>query len=640
MNTNNSDDGDHGDSTVNLTHQAAVSRLFDICCGQSLSSPDELERLLQKYPNAVKTYWEDGMELPINTTESDEVASKSPIHIACLRNAPVSVVRALVNAWPDSVREIVNFMVPLHFACHCGKSLETIQLLVEAWPDSIRHYQCGRIKLVLLPLHLALQSAASIDIIQFLVQQWPESVQLLDHNDYVALHWACRCDSSLAVIRFLVEQWPEALRMKCCYGLPLHLACASSKSVDIVAFLINAWPDAVQVRNALGSLPLRVAYRKRRQGTDVLLLLIDKWPDAVRILYEEKQELLLLKFCKLKTAVALIQALAKAWPDAVRLPDKHGFQPLHHACSVPARCLQTIQFLVELCPESLAARTNLGMLPLHIACCDPIAPIDVICYLLGSFSMSVRVQDHNQRLPLHLACGQKSPLSFETIECLVQAWPESVLVVCHDDHHWRDRNLESSGHPLALDLACIFQKPSRELVRLLADDTPPLHFVSASACTVSEMHIFRLVTIDYLISMFPEDKVRYHQGMLPFHFSCRAKAPLFMLLWWSLEQCPEAICMHTADTNDTPLHCYLLPPIRRTGNEITKRPRNDVQLQPVPDLSTVKYLVRNYPEALLVRNRSGWLPLHVAALNEAPLDVLLFLVTQTPELFRNSTLSP
>jgi len=144
------------------------------------------------------------------------------------------------------------------------------------------------------------------------------------------------------------------------------------------------------------------------------------------------------------------------------------------------------------------------------------------------------------------------------------------------------------------------------------------------------MSDFRLATITYLASIFPEDTMRYHQGMLPFHCACRAKAPLSMISWWLEEQCPDAIRLHTIDTNDTPLHCYLSPPIRRTAAG-KKRHRIDGQPLSESDLSTVEYFVSRYPEALLIHNQSGWLPLYLAALNDAPLDVLFFLTQQSPE---------
>jgi len=97
--------------------------------------------------------------------------------------------------------------------------------------------------------------------------------------------------------------------------------------------------------------------------------------------------------------------------------------------------------------------------------------------------------------------------------------PVSVLFGCDDDDHWSDNILRHTGHQLALDLACKFHKPSRELIRLLANIIPPLHLVSLWKCTTFEMYCYRMATITYLVSMFPEDTLRYWEGKLPFHIA-------------------------------------------------------------------------------------------------------------------------
>jgi len=610
VNDNLANDSKNKNKVENL--EAAVKRLFDICCGQPLSCSDEVEHLLRHYPEAAKACWQE---------EMTEITGMYPLHVACFKNAPISVVRALLNSWPDSIRERMPDL-PLHCACRCGKSLEVIQLLTEVWPDAVRRSRWTNPKDFLLPLHLAIECKAPIDIIRFLVQQWPESVQKDNMYQEVALHSACGHGSSLPVIQFLAEQWPEAMKIRRAYGSHLLHACGSC-SFDTVAFLIDACPDSIQVRSIYGASPLDVALTWRCQETKMLLLLIEKWPDAVRI----SSGFLLHSACKEQANVAVIQALAKAWPDAVRVRDRDGFQPLHHACRVRP-CLQTVQFLVELWPQSLKVLSDEGMLPLHFACSNPSASIDVIRYLLTSFPPSVHIEDSKQRLPLHLACSRRWSFLFEAVECLVRAWPESVFVVCDDvDSSAR------SGHLLALDLACNFQSDCPpELVRLLTNGIPPLHFVFAYTCTENEMNGFRRKTITYLIPLFPEETMRYHQGMLPFHAACRAKAPFSVLELMLQHQRPEGIRMRTTDTNDTSLHCYLSSPNRRTATEET-RPRDDPQQQPLADLdlNTVKDLVRRYPLALLIRNRSGWLPLYVAALNDAPVDVLFFLTQQSPE---------
>jgi len=103
------------------------------------------------------------------------IFEKYPLHVACWKNAPISVIQALLKAWPGALQTPAAICLPLHEACACARSLDTIQMLVEEELKSIEHY---------LPLHLALGICArerpevSLDIIQFLVHQWPESVKV------------------------------------------------------------------------------------------------------------------------------------------------------------------------------------------------------------------------------------------------------------------------------------------------------------------------------------------------------------------------------------------------------------------------------------------------------------------------------
>jgi len=63
---------------------------------------------------------------------------KYPLHVACWNNAPIYVIRALIEAWPGALQTEAAGCLPLHEACTCTKSLPTIQLLVEMWPEAIK----------------------------------------------------------------------------------------------------------------------------------------------------------------------------------------------------------------------------------------------------------------------------------------------------------------------------------------------------------------------------------------------------------------------------------------------------------------------------------------------------------------------
>jgi len=188
---------------------AAINRLFAICEGETAFSSDEIDRLLEQYPNAARTL--KRCEIESDPMEDDlfgdpvvETYDKYALHVACRNHAPLHVIQALIKAWPDALRAPAGNHLPLHEACTCAKSLPTIQLLVEAWPESIQ--QCTTDGFGYVAIDLALMaSEVSLDIIQFLVQQWPESLQQ-DRAGYDALKRALACNQPDDIIHYLVQQ--------------------------------------------------------------------------------------------------------------------------------------------------------------------------------------------------------------------------------------------------------------------------------------------------------------------------------------------------------------------------------------------------------------------------------------------------
>jgi len=201
----------------NAQQAAAVNRLFEILRTEESSHEfaDEVESLLQQFPEGAKALEQ----------ERYSHMYPYPLHMACRNNAPISVIRALLKAWPRAVfsrtfnapdavrtrpwRQGQDGELPLQCACFCGKSLSTIQLLVDAWPDCWNLSQRSE-----WPLYHALRNAdVSYEIIEYLVQKWPQSIDYVqaygdDYSGY-ALHWECSSAVSLSIIQFLYQQAPH-----------------------------------------------------------------------------------------------------------------------------------------------------------------------------------------------------------------------------------------------------------------------------------------------------------------------------------------------------------------------------------------------------------------------------------------------
>jgi len=143
-----------------------------------------------------------------------------------------------------------------------------------------------------------------------------------------------------------------------------------------------------------------------------------------------------------------------------------------------------------------------------------------------------------------------------------------------------------------------------------------------------------------LLPAAEEEWTRFYHGMLPFHCACRAGAPP-SVLQWCVEKYPDAIQTLTTDTRDTPLHCYLsswssipialmIPATTTSHWEMTQKAKRKKSFK------AVQFLIKKHEAALHSPNREGFLPLHVAAMCDAPLDILFHLAHGNPQvLVRN-----
>jgi len=91
---------------------------------------------------------------------------------------------------PDEAKATVDGMHPLHVACLNYALFSLISALFEAWPESVRERgRSGALSqdYTRLPLHDALSNPdVSLEIIRYLVYQWPESVKVQEDEDMVA----------------------------------------------------------------------------------------------------------------------------------------------------------------------------------------------------------------------------------------------------------------------------------------------------------------------------------------------------------------------------------------------------------------------------------------------------------------------
>jgi len=176
-----------------------------------------------------------------------------------------------------------------------------------------------------------------------------------------------------------------------------------------------------------------------------------------------------------------------------------------------------------------------------------------------------------------------------------------------------------------------------ELVDILTNGTSPLHFACMYPCTL--WYPFRMNTLQSLSLVVPEEEwTQFYHGMLPFHYVCRVGVPQSVLKFCH-DQYPDAAQTLTMDTSDSPLHCYFsswsssnqINLTTATTNMTTSTTTTSHTIRAKPTLSAVQYLIKKHRDALHSPNRHGFLPLHVAAMCDVPLDILFYLAREYPE---------
>ena len=99
-------------------------------------------------------------------------------------------------------------MLPLYWACICQAPLAVVQALLHAHPAAAS----TPTKYGELPLHCAAYYQAPIDVFKLLLHAYPEAAYKADNYDWLPLHYATRSPTpaSVGVVAALLAAHPEA----------------------------------------------------------------------------------------------------------------------------------------------------------------------------------------------------------------------------------------------------------------------------------------------------------------------------------------------------------------------------------------------------------------------------------------------
>jgi len=432
--------------------------------------------------------------------------------------------------------------------------------------------------------HLCSSEDLSLDKLQ----RMTEGVSLDDLHNSSFLHRLCFNNNiTLEMVKYLLDLYPEAINSSISLpeaeifsAFPLHMACRNYECPNEVIQLLLQKEHLYQLTfmsymgfnwdntgiiihhgntRAHGGLPLHY-YLSRPSNVDLnIVKQLVTTNIGVLLLADENTKCtpihILMNNKSIGDLFDVMKYLVETNPSSLLAKDEHDQTPLAVACKNKSITAGTIRFLLEACPSSIHQRNNCNELPIHSLCevnTDGGVAIEILKLLLKAHPDSVTQTDGEGYLPLHLAAMNKSPAF---CKILVDAYPELAKRV--DD-----------------------------------DGDLPIH----NAC-----HRGRPDTVEYLFELYPESlHIRNNNGYLPIHEACghpnKNTAEIVKFLLLHDPDClskPVVSDFNSDDEGSLPLHLIWS------------------ESWGMDEFNMTELLFDLYPEAILIRNRLGQLPIDI-----------------------------
>ena len=350
----------------------------------------------------------------------------------------------------------------------------------------------------------------------------------------------------------------------------------------------------------------------------------------------------------------IIRLLLEYFPDAVSANTyTDGLTPLHCACYNKNVTLSFIELLINAAPDSFRDVDGVGRMPLHYLCgmreFNEKTALEILNLLIKKYPGAAQHGDNNGRLPIHLACLWRSP---EFCRVLIEAYPGSVSIPdgteelpLHNLCNRRDGDEASAMKILKL----LIRKYPEAVTRAAHHGILPIHIASryrsGEFCQV-------------LIHAAPDSVRRVDNGgRMPLHYLCSRsghdddEAAALQVLKLLIEKYPEAaqhsnvdgvlpIYIASASRWRSPEFCRLLIEAYPGSERISIANNGALLLHSAcskGSLDTVKYLYRQYPDAIDHATTAGLYPIHYAIVGmmkrddpATALEVVKFLLNCDP----------
>lgn len=183
---------------------------------------------------------------------TQERGFRVPLHPLAVRlpvgTLPFHVFRYLLQSLDPSLIWSVdpdNGSLPIHRAARQNAPLDILRLLVELGPASLRHINNDGE----LPVHVACSLGENADLkaLQFLVDHGGHvTLKIPNVNGALPLHCLLVARGALNAVQFLLEEYPSSVKAKTCDGdLPYVVAGNASCETDVLLLLSRMHPEGL-----------------------------------------------------------------------------------------------------------------------------------------------------------------------------------------------------------------------------------------------------------------------------------------------------------------------------------------------------------------------------------------------------------
>ena len=382
--------------------------------------------------------------------------------------------------------------------------------------------------------HMAcLNANVTLEIIEYLIELFPQVESLPTVFDWLcpeenttsyALHCACYNDCCPnEVVKLLVAKNSVALDQKGLIydndrirGLPIHyyLARKNNVDIDILKMLVEACPETLMyedyplIHDAISNEHIKIEdlrdiiiFFLRQEQSSQPMRMLDSW-NATSLHQVCRKEGLTFE---------LFELVFNAWPEAIRLGDACADLPIHELCCNEqlddTASLDILRFMLKVDP-TLVRETNAdGYLPIHQATSHH--SFAFCKFLIDGYPESVKVtgpEDIYERLPIHEACHGSRDYTADTIQYLLELYPESLHA--RNEHGWLPiHDAAFGGNVKTVELLLMHDPTAVSMETTENSRGLPLHIASFNG---------KIGTVQSLFDAYPDAILtRNHDGKTP-----------------------------------------------------------------------------------------------------------------------------